>query len=838
MAEPGRIDVVDETGLHVGSVAPEEANNLPAGVRVATPEQMAQVERDRKYGGLGGQALAAGEGALSSATLGLSTVALDAAGYGDDIRGLREANPMSAMGGQVVGAFAGLGKLKGGLGVAQTALAGPSKMLYRGGAALERGLGGGLLGTGARAALEGGVFGLGDALAESAVYDTELTGERLAASMAQGALFGGGAALGAAGLGKGLSLAARGLKRTGKALSGPASKAFAKSVSAMTGVDEARVLKLIAPTAEGKAARAIVIGGDDAVARHVDDLATAMDDVARHEDEVFSVVRDAELKESAVAKMMDHGGDEAAIAFTQQHIDDAVSVVDDIITNKSIHGGVAETKRLKAALTSMQDDIARGIEEATDSATKKAKLAIGLDKMKREVGRYTRSSVNRANRNGNLQNLTSAEKYRGLYERMRTSLEDTKVWGKFGDAQRRVNAPLSEMLGTNQAYQRGFTSEFGRSKVDPWRKARVADRGKIQGYLTDLKNPRNDLRNRAVTERMASMEDAADAIAEMYGVDASKLKNAAGRTRKTIAEASETASVMNAMKELEGAGGGGVMAGLAGGALASGNPIGLALAPVLNPARTVRQLAAVEQLASRVSNSVDGGVAKLFKRARRQAVLATPRLEQSRDDFAKQSKALRATAEMVGLEDELERSMGELAYGAPTAKTRAVKAQMAALSHLMETMPLAPPDLYGNADAAQVDPWEATQWIERATALADPGAMFAPLDSNDPISLAGVDAVKKVYPAIYDDARSSIRKRHMEGIQDGDLLPRSVRVQLALAFELPELEPMMDPETMARVAAGYETAPEPPQQQSTGGGGLDLASVMNTSRDRMESDYR
>ena len=117
--------------------------------------------------------------------------------------------------------------------------------------------------------------------------------------------------------------------------------------------------------------------------------------------------------------------------------------------------------------------------------------------------------------------------------------------------------------------------------------------------------------------------------------------------------------------------------------------------------------------------------------------------------------------------------------------------------------------------------------------------MFQPLTGDNPISMAGVEAVKDVYPAIYEDTRNQIRDAHTDGLQDGHLLPSAWRTQLALAFELPELEPGFAPSSLATVSQAYQQTSQQPQgQPAPGGAPVDLSSIVSTTRDRMEGDYR
>ena len=141
-----------------------------------TPATVEQAEASKQTG------RAFAEGAARGASFGLSDPFLIGAGVKREGLQLRkEENPIASGGGEIVGAL------------------GTSIATGGGASAL---VGGGVRG----AVFEGGLYGMGPMVTESALENTPLTSERLAAGFAGGALAGGAAHAGFTALGKGVSL--------------------------------------------------------------------------------------------------------------------------------------------------------------------------------------------------------------------------------------------------------------------------------------------------------------------------------------------------------------------------------------------------------------------------------------------------------------------------------------------------------------------------------------------------------------------------------------------------------------------------------------------------------
>lgn len=220
----GRVTVMKgaEAGAYLRSVE-------GAMTGAASQQQLRQQQVQDEFGGVGGQLAAAGLGALRGASVGLSDAALAETGLVESrtLQGLQEANPLASTGGEVAGLLAPLlvsggssaaasgtrvatgGLLRRGAAAALETVTAPSRAVMALGRGAEAGAAA-VLGesaaarvaaAGAGAAVEGAMFGAGQALSESEIRDVPLTAERIMAATGHGALLGGATGAGASLLG-------------------------------------------------------------------------------------------------------------------------------------------------------------------------------------------------------------------------------------------------------------------------------------------------------------------------------------------------------------------------------------------------------------------------------------------------------------------------------------------------------------------------------------------------------------------------------------------------------------------------------------------------------------
>jgi hypothetical protein len=244
LPEGATLNIRDRAG-NVRALGLDDLSGLTPDIyRVESPEETQARQLQEQHGGFGEQVLTGVESGLGAATLGGYDVL--AGGFGGEEykreRAAREAaNPLAATAGEVVGTVAPLlasggtsavargvaavgAPIRGAALAGEAAAAGTGRLLARAGLTGQSILGRGVqqaarLGVGG--AVEGGIYGAGQALSEAALapdgnYDR--LGERLLAGFKEGAKFGGllGAPLGL-GLGVGGGLASAAARRVGGA---------------------------------------------------------------------------------------------------------------------------------------------------------------------------------------------------------------------------------------------------------------------------------------------------------------------------------------------------------------------------------------------------------------------------------------------------------------------------------------------------------------------------------------------------------------------------------------------------------------------------------------------
>jgi hypothetical protein len=211
--------LVDPWGQKFGAVGKEVYKHLDQeGFRLETQEEEHQRYLDENYGGVGGAAAAGVLGAARGLTLGLTDVGANAAGYGDLIADLAEAHPGISGTTEVLGAVGGVlgtggtgGAARASTLVGRTAAGAarlaPATLAVKGGnaaahaveAALRSGAamdkGAVLLGKASGMAAEGAMFGGGAAVSEALLGDPDAAASDIladwAAGSAEGAALGG-----------------------------------------------------------------------------------------------------------------------------------------------------------------------------------------------------------------------------------------------------------------------------------------------------------------------------------------------------------------------------------------------------------------------------------------------------------------------------------------------------------------------------------------------------------------------------------------------------------------------------------------------------------------------
>lgn len=339
MRDPASNDDRVVSAAEASRLAREGYQYLPGEYVTARKEQ---ASRRREYdGGLANSALAVASGLASGLTFGASDMAIQGGYFGDDAAkanaAIAEFNPglrtASELGGALVPVL-----LSGGAGAAgataRTVGAAPVAV-SRLGAATERGvlsvLGSGAeqtvarrilsraAGMGAGGAVEGGLYGAGDAVRQAALTDTELTAEKLLSAAGEGALFGGV-------LSGGLGVLAGGGREAFNRLAGSRTareglESFANRQAARQLLDRREINKVLRYGGESRIDRigrelldeGIPLSGKGWMERAGSAVAKKLDDAGR--------------KMEAVAKQMDEAGVRIDTRTMARGIDDKIAAM-------------------------------------------------------------------------------------------------------------------------------------------------------------------------------------------------------------------------------------------------------------------------------------------------------------------------------------------------------------------------------------------------------------------------------------------------------------------------------------------------------------------------------
>lgn len=165
-----------------------------------TPEQL-KVEQERsQYETLQKAALAGAAGVARGVSFGISDAILKGAGLAEETRKLQAYQPEASIAGELAGGIGGV-------------FLGPGAVLARGAQAATAGIARPLLRAGAREALEGAIYGVGQTVSEQALGTPDSVAESLIANVGLGSVLGGTLGMGVHGVTEGAQALAKQVKK-------------------------------------------------------------------------------------------------------------------------------------------------------------------------------------------------------------------------------------------------------------------------------------------------------------------------------------------------------------------------------------------------------------------------------------------------------------------------------------------------------------------------------------------------------------------------------------------------------------------------------------------------
>lgn len=869
MSDGDTVYIKDAQGNILQGPASELEAAKQAGAVEVSPEEVEQNQLQTQYGGLGGQAAAAGVGALDALTLGFGSGALGELGgdeFKKDIQGVQAANPWSSGLGTVAGAIlpavlTGGGSLaeEGGLSLMGRLARGPVEALTGLGEAGEgltsSALGDGVLGRVGggivRGAIEGGAYGAGSQVSEDSLGDTDTTAEKLIAAIGHGALIG-GAAGGAfelpGSVGRGLLASTRSRasdieavaeKEFGHVAPGVGSvvKAYAKMSERLSGASaediEAGLSDAFGPQgSKGREMRKLLHDNGEAFQDEAARTIREAGDEMLSANKLVNAEARGDLKANYVKAAVKRGNETETTGWALGQIDSLINGAQETLDagggfTKAIEHTSTAAYRAKAAI---EDAVAVGGPDVN------AKTFTALDNMKRDMQKLTRNSYQALGRMADPIDQRAARVTTEWLDKtsngFRDGLENSELWGKAADDQKAINGAWTKQLDAERRFHAALTTDVWRDPTNHYLRDRGVDPGKASAYVRGIVNPDKDLTHRAVIDFIDSTRELSGAIQKSYELppqalgEVARLGQSAGKFSDQIQRAQDALTFINQYKALKAHTGGGHLATI--GAVVGG-PVGAglgALGDTLgNPAKTIDRLAAMERLQDRVSKSLgrvgDAVESSSQKIEKPHAFDVTPG-KKSFEASAERIRELAANGD--ARHANIASSLDAIATAAPKVATAIAMRSHAMVLFLAQNLPtgMAPPD--GTLNTKWFKPsytdGEMRDWQHLAAAIHDPVTTLEQGVKAGTLTPKEVGAIKQFYPKMFAEVVEDIEKRIQEM---DDPPPRAKRLTLSTLFGI-----ATDVDQAQGVGSALQAlynTPQPPAGPPGQGGGEKQMSV-------------
>ncbi len=772
---------------------------------------------------------------------------------------------LSSIGGNIAGiGLGGLGGLARGAGAAVTG--------RLGGGALARVAGAGITG-----AVEGAPLNLVAAQDQAYIENRQLTGEQAMAALGTGSLIGLGVGGGAKGLSELFSAGAEkvsgALARRAEAAAGETAGADASATQKLLRTSDDHLNKSIEATVGREAipeaaeyARAGLKGQSlQTIRSELHDVA-ARDMAAATNESLSSVQRIVDKVDNKgwkLAQVEAHAPSFAADALEQTQAHAAAIRADVHETIAQLGKDAPKTLKGLAAQLDKNEMIVRG-------ATEPAKANLAMDQIRRDLLR-TNNAFDRSARQ--VANVDEADLARFLtqktgehYETAQKFLMNAETWGAQGEAQAAVNTARAELIRSQTNAVPQFTQTVRGGEYMGGGVARdvaQAHEGKILSTMRNLGKAEGAVGERAMSEYLTTAKNFTEA-AQKYGLDLGDKQavataqnalqkfetNLAEVTRKTGAlEQAET--WLGKSKETQG-----ILAPSAVGGFIAG-PIGAAAGAastfIGNSPQALAKRIMVEQAASRaqkvIGSTLDGffdgakkamastgegisaGAARAPAALSRSAIPAATSLELFMGRHATPEAAYKARVEEIQAANQnygerIRNNAGHV-FGSPAdhdphAVGAAVVATTKAMQYLESKLPaplLNTNSLTPTASRYVPSRMEIQQFADLHTAVSRPLDVIKSIPSGA-VSPDQIQAIKQVYPRLYQYIRDEVMNRIQKLDQAGIEIPMRERIILDTALDLNGAgEPVFSAAFASKYGPAMADSAQAQQGQPQGGGG-------------------
>lgn len=166
----------------------------------------------------------------------------------------------------------------------------------------------------------------------------------------------------------------------------------------------------------------------------------------------------------------------------QSRIQDSI---DKMVDQPFKYGGERYPGLLNEALTEFK--------AATQDVKNPVELFNALNELKQNVNKYIPRHITPDN-----PSFDAVQEFKNIGKELRTSLENSKVWGKSGERQAAINKAFSEFKMPLKDFEKRFTVEIeGQRVIDP---------GKVNTYLNQLGKPNAEIKQEVLSNFLNSAE--------------------------------------------------------------------------------------------------------------------------------------------------------------------------------------------------------------------------------------------------------------------------------------------------------------------------------------------
>lgn len=515
----------------------------------------------------------------------------------------------------------------------------------------------------------------------------------------------------------------------------------------------------------------------------------------------------------------------------------------------------------------------RAFDEAKDLSSKHALM----NQTKQDFDKVVRQLRQSANH----QNLLApdkeafqevADKILKISDELRSTLESPRIWGeKAAAAQKEVNAGWHEGgVDAMNAFGNAFERNTGKIDFETGRNVYDADAIKFKAAVSGFGRTSGDVAERAMQDYITNMRRMIDTVDKRYDLTAGKIRSldtAKARLdelEKLYQNSSKHIGMVNRWKELGNYGAaasknsaltGAIIGGGFGPLGALGAVAGSAFEAAANPTGRAANIAnallskSVFQARERVASSLTNKVTKWIDSGGKQpsslrADITSSAITAFRGKYGNDDKATQARIEQIQEFDPAGISEHASDLPADVAMQAGMVAQKA-VDYLRSKIPpyMSAPSLVRSGRAPVMSRPDQIQFARVMGTVLDPTTAAKDLIAGR-LTPGQVDALREVYPSIYDDLRVSAVAALGARNAKSEPMPAQVRQQLSMLLDLGDAgDPVLSGQVADRIAQQVasskaeqaQQAQQAQKQRPPSGGPSKLAQA---ARSPLESDMQ